>query len=79
MWPLGSLFFRHICSETNFSDICTKPLPNDSFHNICRPTLFRSPLTEPLVPLPIESTIPKALDGEGNRENGEVIETEECN
>ena len=69
----GIITFGHICSETNISDVCTKPLPNESFHNIFRPTLFRAPLTELSIPLPVGEIVTKEQETEGNnRENEEV-------
>lgn len=37
----GIIDFQHIKSEVNFSDVMTKPLPNQRFHTLVRPLLFR--------------------------------------
>ena len=70
----GTIVFGHIISDTNIADICTKPLPNEGFHNICGPTLFRNPLTKPLIPLPIDKLGSQEHETDGDkRENEEVV------
>ena len=39
----GFIIFRHIGSEINLADICTKPLAAPSFHGLLRDYLFRHP------------------------------------
>ena len=34
--------FVHIKSTENIADILTKPLPNQSFHQLVKPILFRA-------------------------------------
>ena len=36
--------FVHVKSTENIADILTKPLSNESFHNLVKPILFRAPL-----------------------------------
>ena len=39
----GIVNFVHIQSETNYTDMLSKPLANDAFHNLMKPLLFWVP------------------------------------
>ena len=40
----GVLTFAHILSTENIANIMTKPLPNQKFHKLVKPVLFRAPV-----------------------------------
>ena len=40
----GVMTFAHIPSTDNIADIMTKPLPNQQFHKLVKPILFRAPV-----------------------------------
>ena len=40
----GIMTFVHVKSTENITDILTKPLANENFHNLVKPILFRAPL-----------------------------------
>jgi hypothetical protein len=39
----GIMKFAHIPGKTNYADVLSKPLPNDVFHGLIKPLLFRVP------------------------------------
>jgi hypothetical protein len=39
----GIIRFVHIRGTTNYADVLSKPLPNEVFHNLVKPLLFRVP------------------------------------
>jgi hypothetical protein len=39
----GIMHFVHIPGTTNYADVLSKPLPNDAFHGLIKPLLFRVP------------------------------------